>query len=248
MKNLILFLFIFVGTQMAISQDIYNAPKEVAQEGGTFRNEGAKPDFQRFRIAVYGGYSQRLSKLHEDIPAEWEEYYTELKKGNNFCGDFSYFFTESFGLGAKFSRFSAYNSPVDIYLEDEEGNRRYGKQSDDVAIPYFAPMISGRFYNKDKKLALRTSLSLGYLGYRNDQVVIDEYIWRSGTLGLGLDLGLELGMSEEVAFLIQISYQGGSLFSFTLDDGTSKDFYLLEPGNWESLGRIDLSLGLVVGF
>lgn len=88
------------------------------------------------------------------------------------------------------------------------------------------------------------NLGLGYMGYRDDAVIIDNYTLKGGTLGISWDIGYDLGISRTFALGFQIAYLGGILTQYELSDGNTTQTVELTKGNYESLSRIDLSIGL----
>ncbi len=94
-----------------------------------------------FRVALNAGYSYQIGKIADGVPADFKDYIKHLKSGYHFGGDLSYYFNESLGFGLKYYLFKASNSMNNIYLEDIEGNRTYGKMSDDLTITFFWPNL-----------------------------------------------------------------------------------------------------------
>lgn len=86
--------------------------------------------------------------------------------------------------------------------------------------------------------------SLGYMGYSNNKVIIDKYKMTGSTMGLSYDIGYNIGLSENVSLGFLISFISGTLFEYDWDDGTTKETIKLEKGEYESLSRIDFSVGL----
>jgi hypothetical protein len=201
-------------------------------------------NYQKFRLALIGGFSYQTAKVSENIPEAFRDYVKELKSGYHFGGDISYYFMETMGFGAKYCMFKSSNSE-DIYLQDMLGNRTYGKMSDDVSLVYIGPSFSTRLLNHDKSNAFFTNLSLGYMAYSNDKVMIDNYTMTGNTLGFAIDIGYDIGLSEKLSLGFQLSMISGSLFKFEWDDGNTIKTIELEEGQYESLNRIDFSIGLV---
>ncbi|MGQ1948699.1 hypothetical protein ACT3CD_16530 [Geofilum sp. OHC36d9] len=201
-------------------------------------------NFQHFRIAINGGYSYQISKVAESVPSDFKDYIRELKSGYHFGGDLTYYFTEPLGFGFKYYLFKSSNSLDNIYLEDNDGNRTYGRMSDDLTILFIGPTFSTRLLNHDKKNAFLMNLSLGYMGYSNDKVIIDKYKMTGSTMGLSLDVGYDIGLSENLSLGFQISFLTGTLFEYDWNDGTKIETIELEKGEYESLNRIDFSVGL----
>jgi hypothetical protein len=201
-------------------------------------------NYQHFRIAINGGYSYQTAKVAESVPSDFKDYISELKSGYHFGGDLTYYFTEPLGFGFKYYLFKSSNSIDNIYLEDTDGNRTYGKMSDDLTISFIGPTFSTRLLSHDKKNAFLMNLSLGYMSYSNDKVIIDKYKMTGSTMGLSFDIGYDIGLSENLSLGFQISFLSGTLFEYDWNDGTKTETIKLEKGEYESLNRIDFSVGL----
>ena len=201
-------------------------------------------NYQHFRIALNGGYSYQTAKIAENVPADFKDYVKKLKSGYHFGGDITYYFTEPLGVGIKYYLFKSSNSLDNIYIEDGEGNRTQGKMSDDLTITYIGPAFSTRILNHDKSNAFFMNVSLGYMGYSNNKVLIDNYKMTGSTLGLAFDLGYDIGLSKNISVGFQISMISGTLFNYNWNDGTTKQTIKLEKDEYESLNRIDFSVGL----
>jgi len=201
-------------------------------------------NYQHFRIAINGGYSYQTAKVAESVPSDFKGYIRELKSGYHFGGDLTYYFTEPLGFGFKYYLFKSSNSLDNIYLEDTDGNRTYGRMSDDLTISFIGPTFSTRLLSHDKKNAFLMNLSLGYMGYSNDKVIIDKYKMTGSTMGLSYDIGYDIGLSENISLGFQISFLTGTLFEYDWNDGTNTETIKLEKGEYESLNRIDFSVGL----
>lgn len=88
------------------------------------------------------------------------------------------------------------------------------------------------------------NFSLGYMGYSNDKVIVDKYKMTGSTLGLSLDIGYDIGLSENLALGFQVSVLTGVLTKYDWSDGTTTQTIKLEKDEYENLNRIDLSIGL----
>lgn len=201
-------------------------------------------DYPRFRIALGGGYSYQTAKVAESVPGDFKDYVRKLKSGYHFGGDVTYFLSEPLGIGFKYLMFKSSNSADNIYVEDNTGNITYGKMSDDMTITFLGPSFSTRIFNHSKSNAFLMNLSLGYLGYVNNKTVIDRYQMTGGTVGLALDLGYDIGLSKNLSLGFQISSVTGMLSKYKWNDGAAIRTIQLEKGEYESLNRLDFSVGL----
>ncbi|MEO6683374.1 MAG: hypothetical protein ABIN48_11195 [Ginsengibacter sp.] len=201
-------------------------------------------NYQHFRIALNGGYSYQTAKIAENVPADFKDYVKKLKSGYHFGGDITYYFTEPLGFGIKYYLFKTSNSLDNIYIEDGAGNRTEGKMSDDLTISYIGPTFSTRMLNHDKRNAFIMNVSMGYMRYSNNKVLIDQYKMTGSTMGLAFDAGYDIGLSKNLSMGFQISMISGTLFNYNWNDGTTMQTVKLEKSEYEGLNRIDFSVGL----
>lgn len=201
-------------------------------------------NYQHFRIAINGGYSYQTAKIAESVPANSKDYIKKLKSGYHFGGDLTYYFTEPLGFGIKYNLFKSSNSLDNLYVEDMDGNLTPVEISDNLTITYIGPTFSTRMLNHDKSNAFLGNISLGYMEYSNNRVLGDKYKMSGSTLGMALDIGYDIGLSENLSLGFQVSFLTGTLFKFSMNDGTTTQTIKLKESEYESLNRIDFSVGL----
>lgn len=203
-------------------------------------------NYQRFRIAVNGGYSYMPAKIPENTPTDLKNYTKELKSGYHFNLDATYYFTEPLGFGFKYSVFKSKNSVDNIYVEVLDGNRRYGKMSDDITITFIGPAFKTRLLNSNKTNAFLLGLSIGYIGYTNNFVLIDDYKMTGGTVGFGFEIGYDIGLSENISLGFQLSSISGNLLKYKISDGFDTETIKLDSDEDEliSTSHVDFSIGV----
>jgi hypothetical protein len=207
---------------------------------------GIQNNYQQFRIAVNGGYSYRTGKINDNTPSDFRDYAKKLKSGYHLGADVAYYFTEPLGVGLKAYVSKASNSVDNIYIQDIYGNTSYGKMSDDITITFIGPTFSTRLINAYKSNAAMFNFSLGYMGYLNDNVVVKNYKITGSTIGLALDAGYDIGLTDNLSLGFQISIITGVMTQYDINDGSTVQHFKMKD-NYESLNRIDLSVGLRFG-
>lgn len=200
--------------------------------------------FPRLMLAVNGGWSYRTARAPTNIPTEFREYVNELKTGYNFGGEVAFYISEPLGLGLKFCDYKSSNEIPNIYRTNPNGIREYGRMSDDISIIYFGPTFNTRLFNSNKTNAIVSKLSIGYLGYNNNAVVINSFNIKGSTVGLLIDLGYDIALSKKLSIGFTASYIMGTLFNYTVSDGTKTETVKLKPENYDTLTRIDISIGV----
>lgn len=204
-----------------------------------------KHSYPKIRIAVQGGWSYRIAKVPVGLESFYEDYIRQLKSGYNLGADFNYFITESLGLGFKYNYFNSKNRIDEVYVENEDGSMESGPMEDNININFYGPSLTSRVLSVNKNSAFITAVGLGYLSYKNKAYFIDDNLTISGnTFGMVLDLGYDIGLSEQMALGLQLSFTLGTLRKLEIDYGNYIDTIELESESYENLSRIDLSIGL----
>jgi hypothetical protein len=207
--------------------------------------KSVKGNYQKLRIGIYGGWSYMTAKVGSEVPSAFQQYTKDLKSGYHLGGDFSFFTSENIGLGIKHSMFRTGNELDNIYIVDPvTGQARTGKLKDDITIQYFGPAICTRVSSANKKTHFISDLSLGYLLYKNNATVIDDFTLTSGTLGLMWDFGADLSIDKNLSLGLFFAYKLGTLSQYNYDDGKQSKTIKLDKDNLENISRIDLSVGL----
>lgn len=201
-------------------------------------------NYPRFRIALNGGFSYEIASLAKGLPSGLKDYYNELKSGYHFGGDMTYFVSEVIGFGVKYVNFHSSNSLSNVTLFDNYGNTRSGKMSDDIAISYIGPTFTSRYLSNTGRNSFLSSVSLGYVHYIDDAVLIEYYKIRGGTVGMNLELAYETRLAKNLYLGVQVSLLAATLFSYDFEDATTSTHIELEKGEYESLNRLDFSFGL----
>ncbi len=213
----------------------------------TFDRIKTQKNYQQIRIALSGGYSYLTARIGDSVPNDFRDYVKNLKSGFNVGGDLSYYFNETLGIGFKYNLFKSSNAADNIYVENFEGERRYGKMSDNLNISFIGPAFCTRLLNNNRSNALILSTALGYMGYKNDKVIVDRYKMTGNTLGVSFDVGYDMAISDNVYLGIQLTFISGTLAEYKWDNGNSIETIKLGKDELESLNRFDLSVGIRFG-
>lgn len=167
-----------------------------------------------------------------------------MKSGYHLGGDVNYFFSEALGAGVKYTVFKSQNSLDNVYYTDLDGTVIPGKMSDDLSVTFIGPSFSSRIFNVDKTNALLMSLSIGYLGYKDEKVLVTPARITGNTVGFVFEIGYDIGIAENLALGFQLSLLSGALSQIEWSDDSGTQVIKLESGQYEGLSRIDLSIGL----
>lgn len=200
--------------------------------------------FPRFRAAINGGWSYRISPVSDELTSDVKEYVKELKSGLNYSLDLTYYFASHSGVGFKYSAYRSKNKLEDAFITLPDGSFVIGEVSNDITINFFGPYYSARLLNQKKTNSFLINLGLGYMTYKDERVIYDDFEITGQTAGLLMDLGYDIGLSKNLAMGFQLSFVGGTLFQYEITDGSYSETVELDEEEWEGLARIDLSVGI----
>jgi len=196
-------------------------------------------------ISIYGGLSIEPAKLSADIPFNLRDYYHDLQSGMNINGSISYFYSDQLGIGFKYQRFMSSNTWDNATFSTKYGSRT-GKLSDKLKISFFGPSLTLRTVYGNGN-ALYSNYFIGYVRYRDDAVVISPVTITGGTLGIGLDAGYEIEVTEHFHIGFQASFIAGGVREFkTINGNGGVQTIKLEDDNYESIHRLDFSIGIML--
>ena len=201
-------------------------------------------EYSKFRIGFRGGFSYLLAKLPEGIDNNTKDYLKSFKTGYNLGINANYFFNKMFGIGLKYSFFKTKANGT-LLFDDGQGGIVNLNISENRSDNFFGASFVVRVLNKFNKNAFIASASTGYLSYNNNLIIGSVPLNIKGsTLGFVLDVGYHLSLSQNLSLGFSLSAMLGALNKFTIDDGFSSETVDLAEGEFESMSRIDLSIGL----
>jgi hypothetical protein len=212
---------------------------------GDTLNKLEKSTFPRFRFAISGGWGYRTASLHKDLDVYQRNYVQKLKSGFQFDLSASYFFFEQFGVGLKYSDFFTNYEEDNWSLNLPGGSTPYGVLKTETRTTFVGPTFAWRIFDKQKRNCFVFDVGFGYMGYREKRSVNSEGLRLDATtVGTYLGVGYDLWLSAATSLGFQFAAIGGSYSRYTVTSGGIKTSHSLETGNFEGIGRIELSVGL----
>lgn len=191
---------------------------------------------EHWKLSFHTGYSHRIAKIGDNVPAALKEYVNKTRPGMHFNAEMLYFMKNNLGFGLQY----CYN-----HTKAKSENYLIGEFSDNISIRFFGPVFSFRAYNHTMKNNVYMSFALGYLGYKDKGTVNSENVLIKGsTAGLKYDAGYDIGIAKNTSLGFQMSYLTGIITEITVTQGYISQVKKLEKENYENLGRLDLSIGL----
>lgn len=233
MKRIITFLaYLLALTGVVHAQTIVTSDKTVD-----------KP-IPSWRIAVHGGFAYQLGFVDKSLGSDMTDYQRKLKMGYCYGFDISHFFSETLGVGFKYSD-GHFSRSFEGTATFDDGSSRSGIISDKIDLRFIGPFISYRWLTAKDRGAFFVNYGLGYLGLYDNTVVFEPYYIRGGTLGQLADIGYDFSLTQHLAVGASVSFVTGTISSFTnyYPNGSSQSVQL-EKKDYRSLSHLTLSFGL----
>lgn len=183
----------------------------------------------------------------KSLPAVFKPYLNKLRSGSNFGLDGIFYFGSNIGVGIQYSVFHTKNK--DNVTLDSLGKPVVGTMSDNITIQYIGPSLSTRYIvGRNENVHLVAVISLGYMSYKNNAMVINSFTLRSGTVGATAAFGADVALSRNVFLGAKFALVGGTLDHYDFEDAKTSKRIDLDKDEKVGLARIDLSAGLRFNF
>ena len=181
-----------------------------------------KPFIGRFNIEY--GFSSYTAKTPTGTPQNLEDFYDDLKKGNNFAIDAAFFFHREYAVGFKYSKFSSSASITGLALTDPETGDVLvsGNATEDISITFAGPMFMAISTFAGNRVVLFSSLSIGSLSYTDKATAFGENVKLSNTtVGLSGNLGLDYLLTTNIAIGLSFTFVNGTFTELKLNDSST---------------------------
>lgn len=200
--------------------------------------------FRSFQLSIDGGLSLRIGRLAENIPKELIDYYNNLKFGYHIGASAFYFLNDRTGIGLKYQCFLSANSIDNVHYIDLNGYSHFGNLRDKLNITFVGPSYSTRYPFGKGENAFFTNYFAGPIFFRDD-ALLNQALYKitGASIGFGIEGGYDIEISQNFLIGFQASLLGGVIKSVKVDNGIVQSINL-EKGSYESLYRIDFSIGI----
>lgn len=199
-----------------------------------------------FLVHAYAGVGKTLGSVHKGIDKSLISYYEDLKFGTQLGLGVFYYTKKNWGGGLMYNLFKCNNSLNGIVVTDSLNNTRYGGLSDDINITSFGFTLA-RKIPISRGFDMEFYTSLIFMNYYNQAVVIDSYDIKGSTLGQNLGMALSINLTPNLCLELRSVLYIGAINEFFYEDEQGKKWtYKLEDNTYESLNRLDVSLGLKI--
>ncbi|RZK10876.1 MAG: hypothetical protein EOO46_08965 [Flavobacterium sp.] len=202
---------------------------------------------KKFSLTVDYGFGFRTAKVPNGTDPQVKNYIKDLKSGNSLNFKVGYLKDSNTMLGLMYSRYNSKGSLNNIAYVEPNGIEGQGTISDDITISFYG--IGGAFHFSGfrEQDAVVFDMYLGYINYKNDTNLTNNYTIKGGNLGLSTSLGYYIALSPSIKIGPSIAFNGGVLKKFNIEgDNGYSGTYKLDKDEVESLYRFDLMIGTMI--
>ena len=203
-------------------------------------------ELPKWRISASVGGSYQVGSIPDGLGAVEREQVKALQWGLSYDADITRYFHGTLGVGIKYNSFRS-SHQQNIVATMGDGSTRSGLLSDKINIWFVGAILSSREFTRGRSCWILNS-GLGYMGYRDDAVLIDPFAQTGGTLGVMADAGYELALTKTLKLQALFSAYVGTLRSLTVTEGGRSNHYSLDKDEYISLTHLDLKIGLSLNF
>lgn len=197
-------------------------------------------NYPGFRFGIQIGPGIRTAGIPSEYAPSFRDHLKKQRIGFHFDTDSHWYWSESMGMGFKYSAFMAGAESRNVQIPDAGS----GYLSEQITMHFFGPSVSNRFVSSNPKNVFVTNIAIGYMNYRN-AVGRDNQNFRmmGNTVGMAFELGYDFEVSNNTAIGLSITAYLGGLNAVNIKRGSSSQKLTLDDGDRESLSRIDFTIG-----
>jgi hypothetical protein len=166
----------------------------------------------RIRLNADYGYSSRRVSISDKVSSEYKDYLNDLKSGTNFNTDISFFISDHYGIGFKYSRFSASTLANEMPIYDYATSEilGYGILEDNISISFVGIAVIERKAIIPDKLFIGSSLAIGQISYYDDAGINTYPVKIDGkSIGFCGSIGLDSSRIQSGRFGLHPAHNGG---------------------------------------
>lgn len=185
----------------------------------------------KFRIGLSGGVAYRIAKSPGHFGDNVDNYIKDLRFGQEFNADATYFFRESIGVGIKYSSFwaaASTHNPTPSILSN-------------INIFYLGPIFYSKIPINSARSKLFYGVSVGYMRYKDDGWIDSKKTMMKGSAAGGLfDFCYDFKIVKGLHIGVNAGLSGGVVNNMKLD-GVPVSY---QDDQKEGLSRASGSAGL----
>ncbi|MEE0889104.1 MAG: outer membrane beta-barrel protein [Bacteroidales bacterium] len=195
-------------------------------------------NYEKHNFSMKAGYAHSFSESHPtqltntiDNPDQVKR----MKHDVHFEFDYDYRFSKYFSAGMKASMLVGFHSFDKVIDSDTV------LYSDDKNVFYVGPSFKAQLPTIAEKFDIWAKASLGYMKTRLTDKAAMSAIYSGDCLGYGFEAGVDYLFSNHIGIGFNVEYLAGKVKTFK-----SGEDEIDISSNPENLGRLNLSLGVVI--
>ncbi|MBI4947602.1 MAG: hypothetical protein HY840_14510 [Bacteroidetes bacterium] len=198
-----------------------------------------------FGIGINGGMGNLTGKIPDGLSPQEVSYMKKLRRVYCFAADVNFYTYKSSGFGIKYSMMRTKKSiDNELAVNTSTGQIATGLMQDDITIQFIGPSLFECVrLGKSQSFLLSSRLAIGYVAFKNDVILIEDYKRESNTIGGSWDLGFDYLLTKNVAVGINFSTTIARTRDYRVD-GTAVNNMNIEFESRENLSRLDIAIGI----
>jgi hypothetical protein len=228
-----------------------SSSKVLPVDSAVYRFPPIQQGTQKFMIGGFIGYAYRTGTISGSVPSDLRNYLEGLLGGLGAGANFTYFTSDKYGVGLRYSRFHSSNSLSD-YTTTYPVQSQFGTSlvtltgylADKISIDYYSAVFEERFVQRNHKGFFILGMNLGYMSYLDEGEFIVPVKIEGGTFGLGLLVGYHYFLNSDISCGANFSYDTGALRSYDQVVGGVSHHITLDQNNYENLNFLNIGISL----
>ena len=198
---------------------------------------------KKLRFSIHGGWSKVTTDPPPDISEAYSDYLQNLESGYHIGGEMMWQTGAYFGIGLKYI-FNKYKNSGEFIVPDDMGQPLFFTLSDNLKYHFLGTSFNFIYPVKSNGNEWVMGCSLGYLGLRNNAVVMDPVKISGDSFGVTFDIGYNFMIKEKLGLGLQMSVVGGGFNKLEYDYGSRVEVIEFDDEVKEGLSRLDFSVAL----
>ncbi len=247
-------------TYFAAKEELPNEPEVLLPTLSNENQENAgvfplHPDYGKIRFSVNGGLAYLLGNTKNAelslqdqgvTAANAKKYYDNLKLGLQTKASVYFHLRGEYWLGVLYNGFYTRSNIIST-MQMDETNMYYGNMGEHYFVNFAgASFFSAARYGSKSQFGFNSSFSVGPAFYRDEVEMLNEQVLiQAVSLGSNLSLGMEYFIKPKLSVGLETSLFSCQVKKMKVTTAYSSRDVELDKENYENLGRLDISLGIV---
>ncbi|NQY09094.1 MAG: hypothetical protein HRT71_06205 [Flavobacteriales bacterium] len=203
-----------------------------------------KRKYPQFRIGANAGLTYYFFGFIPDDTDDWiREYYKDLRTGFNFNIDAFYYPDKNWGIGFRYHSFNSSVQQDSVVVTFPDSTTKFGMIRDDISISYIGPVFSARYIGPDNSYIFYGNLSIGWVTFYNDGLLVDTFTEKGYAIGQYGSLGIEYFIDYGLSIGVEIGATRAFVTDYRVNDN-GYHYTESNPDYAKAIYLFDISIGL----